>query len=134
MGDKEIYIGNVANNSRGVLKLEYPIQNGYVKNWGIMKEIWQYLFYDELRESASEHPVLITEPPLNPTANREKMTEILFETFKVPAMYVANPCVLSLYASGRTTGIVLDSGDCVSHAVPIYEGRKYLSTKSLVII
>jgi centractin len=65
---------------------------------------------------------LLTEPPLNPRSNRETAAQILFETFNVPALYTSIQAVLSLYASGRTTGIVLDSGDGVSHAVPVYEG------------
>jgi centractin len=69
-----------------------------------------------------QHPVLLTEAPLNPRANRDTAAQILFETFNVPALYTSIQAVLSLYASGRTTGIVLDSGDGVSHAVPVYEG------------
>jgi hypothetical protein len=66
-----------------------------------------------------EHPLLITEAPMNPLKNREKMAEIFFEHFNVPAFYVAVQAVMALYASGRTTGIVLDAGDGVSHAVPL---------------
>ena len=66
--------------------------------------------------------MLLTEPPLNPRSNRETAAQILFETFNVPALYTSIQAVLSLYASGRTTGIVLDAGDGVSHAVPVYSG------------
>lgn len=104
------------------MKLDYPMEHGIVKNWDAMEGVWQHIYSNELKVRSEEHPVMLTEAPLNPYKNRERTAEIFFETFNVPALFISLQAVLSLYASGRTTGIVFDSGDGVSHAVPIYDG------------
>jgi len=119
-GEKH-FVGHEAQIRSG-LGVSYPIEHRIVTNWEDMEKIWHHTFYTELKATPGKHPVLLTEAPLTPKVNRERMTQIMFETFKTPAMYVAVQAVLSLFAAGLTTGIVVDSGDGVSHTVPIYEG------------
>jgi len=119
---RDSYVGEEAFCRRGSLKLTYPIERGIISNWDDIETLWHHTFYKELRVAPEEHPFILTEAPLCPKANREKLTQIMFESFNLPAMYIATQAVLALYASGRTTGIALDAGDGVCHSVPIYEG------------
>lgn len=118
----DAFVGKAAQDHRGMLQIRYPIEHGVVTNWDDMERIWQYVYGDELKTLPEEHPVLLTEPPLNPRSNRAKLAEVFFESFNVPALFISMQAVLSVYASGRTTGVVLDSGDGVTHVVPLYEG------------
>jgi len=123
MGQKDIYVGDEANSKRGVLKIEYPIVHGIVQNWEDMELIWRHTFSNSLRIDPREVlGILLTEPPLNPLANREKMGKMMFDEFQFKGVYISTQAVLALYAAGQTTGLILDSGDGVTHTVPIYEG------------
>jgi centractin len=119
----EYFVGDRVQEHRGILKISYPMEHGIVKNWEDMEKLWAHVYSkDCLGIKSQEHPVLLTEAPLNPFKNRERTAEIFFEDFNVPAMYCAPQAILSLYASGRTTGLVLDCGDGCTHVVPVYEG------------
>ncbi|KAI5069277.1 hypothetical protein GOP47_0015578 [Adiantum capillus-veneris] len=102
LGQKDAYVGDEAQSKRGIVTLKYPIYHRIVTNWDDMKQLWHHALFNELIVAPEEHLVLLTEAPLNPKV------------------------VFSLYARRRTTGIVLDSGDGVTHAVPIYEGYALL--------
>lgn len=122
MDQKDSYVGEEAETKKQVLNLKYPIEHGVVTDWNDMHKIWYHTFYNELRVDPKNCYVHMTDCPLNSKQNREKMIQIMMETFQVERFYVSVQAVLALYASGRTTGIVLDSGDGVTHTVPIYEG------------
>ena len=119
---KDYYVGSQAEEKRGVLILKYAIEHGIIEDWDDMEKIWDHTFTNELRVTPEEHNVMLTEAPLNPKVNREKMTQIMFDTFNVPGLYIAIQAVLSLYSAGKFTGIVCDSGDGVTHLVPIFDG------------
>ena len=116
------YVGDDAMVKRGILSLSYPIQRGIVTDWEDMERILHHTFYNELCVGPEEHPLLLTEPPLNPTANREMLMQIVFETLNCPATYFSLQGVLSVYAAGRCDAIVLDIGEGVTHTLPVVQG------------
>ncbi|XP_065193595.1 uncharacterized protein LOC135824810 [Sycon ciliatum] len=123
MGQMHSYVGEEALQMRGQITIKHPVEQGVVTNWDDMEKVWHHALYKKLecQDSVEQH-VLLSEPPLNPIMNREKAAQIFFESFDVPGFYLANHLVLSLLSTGRVSGIVLGSGDCVSYAMPVYEG------------
>ena len=123
-----------------MLQITQPMEHGIVRNWEDMKLLWDYTFEEKFKVDTAGKKILLTEPPMNPTKNREKMCEVMFEEYQFGGVYVAIQAVLTLYAQGhyyhtspphsRTdgaatglqTGVVVDSGDGVTHIVPVYEG------------
>ena len=121
MDQQHVFMGEEAKTKKDILHLSSPIEAGNVTNWEDMEKIWHHTLFSELRVSPEEHPVMLTETSLNPKPQREKVAEIMFETFNVPFLYLHLQAALALMASGRVTGCVLDSGEQVSHVVPIFE-------------
>ncbi|KAI6646615.1 beta-actin [Oopsacas minuta] len=117
------FTGFKCKKFRGIVTTKYPIQHIVISNWDDMETLWKDTIYNELHLEPKEHSMLLTEPPLNPLRNREKMTEIMFEAFEIPALLICTNSILSLFASGRTTGLVIDSGDGASYTVPIFKNH-----------
>eukprot|EP01090_Pellita_catalonica_P020303 TRINITY_DN7194_c0_g1_i1.p1 TRINITY_DN7194_c0_g1~~TRINITY_DN7194_c0_g1_i1.p1 ORF type:complete len:382 (-),score=50.59 TRINITY_DN7194_c0_g1_i1:94-1239(-) len=117
----DVLVGDEAQAKRGILQISYPIEHGIVENWDDMEAVWNHAYYHQMRIAPEEHPVLVTEAAFNPKDGRERTLQIFFETFQAPALYICVQAILSLYATGRTTGTVVDSGDGVTHIVPVYE-------------
>lgn len=118
---KDLYLGDEAQKLRGVLEISYPIEHGIVKDWDNMQKIWEHTLSNELRVDPKECAIMLTEAPMNPKANREQMIDIVFNTYGAKGFYVGIQAVLAMFSTGRTTGLVVDSGDGVTHTVPIYE-------------
>ena len=117
---KDIMVGDEAAAVRSLLQISYPMDNGIIKNWEDMGHVWNKTF-ELLGVDTRGGKILLTEPPMNPLSNREKMCEVMFEQYGFDAVYVAIQAVLSLYAQGLSSGVVVDSGDGVTHIVPVYE-------------
>jgi len=119
---KDIMIGEEAAENRSFLQISYPIENGIIRNWEDMIHLWDYTFYEKLKIDPKECKILLTEAPMNPKSNREKMVRVMLERYGFQGVYVAIQAVLTLYAQGLTTGVVVDSGDGVTHIIPVYQG------------
>eukprot|EP01083_Nonionella_stella_P140653 431769_1 len=126
MRDQTCFVGDEALEKRGFLSLRHPIDHGIITNWGDVEGshgLLDHTFKNELETLSKGIDVLMCEPPLNPKANREKMTQIMFETFDVGRFYLMLHSCAALFASGRTTGLVVHIGRDVTYTVPIYEGH-----------
>jgi actin-related protein 2 len=119
---KDIMVGDEAAAVRHALKINYPLANGQVVDWIDIEHIWDYTFNERLKINPKECKILLTEPPLNPHKNRELMISRMFEKYGFKGVYIAIQAILTLYAQGLLTGVVVDSGDGVTHIVPVYEG------------
>ena len=113
---------SVTENGGAGLTVRYPIEHGIVNDWDGLELLWRK-GYETCEADPSSRAVLVTEAPMNPKSNREGIMSLLFEKFQVPAANIQIQAVLSLYSVGRVSGCVLDSGDGVSHAVPVYDGH-----------
>jgi actin-related protein 2 len=120
---RDLMIGDEASQLRSMLEVNYPMENGIVRSWEDMIHLYDYTFGPQkLNINPRECKLLLTEPPMNPTKNREKMIEVMFEHYQFDGLYIAIQAVLTLYAQGLLTGVVVDSGDGVTHICPVYDG------------
>ncbi|KAI9772990.1 MAG: Arp2/3 complex subunit, actin nucleation center [Geoglossum umbratile] len=118
---KDIMCGDEAAAVRTMLQITYPMENGIVKRWDDMQHLWDHTFFEKMKVDTTGRKILLTEPPMNPLRNREQMCEVMFERYNFGGVYVAIQAVLALYAQGLSSGVVVDSGDGVTHIVPVYE-------------
>jgi actin len=123
MGHKDSYVGDEAQSKRGMLRLSHPIEHSCVASVDDYEKVLHHTFYDELRVAPEEHPCLFVEPPLTSKSSREKLLQIMFETFSNPATALVNSGVLALYANHRVNGVVLDIGGGCTNVVPVLDGR-----------
>ncbi|DAZ95129.1 TPA: hypothetical protein N0F65_009760 [Lagenidium giganteum] len=122
--EREFFVGNECQQYREHLEVVHPINRGVVEDWDSLERLWEFIFTHELRVNpeTTTLPILCTSSMSGPKTQQERMAQIMFESQKVSGFYFMHQCVLSLFASGRTRGIVVEVGHGSSHAIPIFEG------------
>ncbi|XP_004644977.1 actin-like protein 9 [Octodon degus] len=117
----ETLIGQAAR-ARPDLQLLQPVRAGVVQDWEAAELLWSHVLEHDLRVDPRDHPLLFSDPPFSPATNREQLLETAFEALRCPAAFVASQAVLSVYAHGRVSGLVVDAGHGVSCAAPVFQG------------
>ncbi|GLJ30075.1 hypothetical protein SUGI_0594720 [Cryptomeria japonica] len=122
---KDMVVGEACSRLRNQLEVSYPIKNGIIQNWEGMSCVWDHMLYEILKVEPSECKILLSDPPLNPTSNRQKMAETMFEKYNFAGLFIQISAILTLYAQGLLTGLVVDSGDGVTNIVPVIDGYSF---------
>ncbi|RXW13627.1 hypothetical protein EST38_g12228 [Candolleomyces aberdarensis] len=116
------FVGDAAIQKRGILRIKYPVKTGAIYDFDDMEMVWNHVFMHELNVPPERQPVLLTDSPTNEKSNRERMAQVAFESLNINALNISSQSSLALYATGRITGVVLDSGEGVTHATAILNG------------
>lgn len=111
------------------LEITSPFEDGLVSNWDAFEQLWDYSFRKALQVASNEHPIMFCDPSWDTKENREKLCELAFEKFDVPGFYLGRSAVLSAFAAGRATALVIDSGESGASVVPVYDG--YIVKKAI---
>jgi len=119
---KDLYVGDDCLEGLNHMAARRPIENGIIENFEDMEKLWEYTFFEKLDANPMRHPLILTEPPYNPKPNRERVAEMMFESFGVPSLNISIQGVLALLGHGRTSGVVLSSGEGVTSTIPIFDG------------
>jgi actin len=117
----KLYIGRDAINNSNYLKLEYPVKGGVISDFDAMERLWNHLFFNELKIKPEAHNVFLTESLLTSNSDREKIAEIMFEKFSVFNIHMEPQPVMTLFATSKSSGVIIESGESMTHVVPIYE-------------
>lgn len=118
---QDSYAGNQALSKIGILNIQYPVKSGFIMNWNDLTKILSSAYQDELHSNSNEHPVLLTDSIRSDQKQREKMTQVVFETFQVPSFCVCKQSFLSIYSTGQKTGLSIDIGHEITQIVPVHE-------------